>query len=122
MPPMLKYGYVAKLPSGRVIRDGQDWAPTPDTYKVGSSLGVKNGKEGIVLAVVTGDEAKLNGYDVMIVLEERPVKTVGQGVVERMQQMGQDLQSPRLTSRPQIQAEFQDINGERLETASICGR
>jgi hypothetical protein len=122
MPPMLKYGYVVKLPSGRVIRDGQDWAPTPDTYKVGSSLGVKNGKEGIVLAVVTGDEAKLNGYDVMIVLEERPVKTVGQGVVERMQQMGQDLQSPRLTSRPQIQAEFQDINGERLETASICGR
>jgi len=82
MAAMFKYGYVVKLPSGLLVRAGQDWGPTPDTYKAGDSLGVKNGKEGIVLAVVKGDEANLNGYDVMIVLEERPVRIAGQGIAE----------------------------------------
>src|ERR1700674_515457 len=107
MPKMLMYGYVVKLPNGLLVRSGQDWGSTPDSFKVGDSLGVKNGKEGIVLAVVKGDEAKLNGYDVMIVLEERPVKLEGQSLADRMAQMSRELESPRLTSRPQIQANFQ---------------
>lgn len=107
MPAMFSYGYVVKLPNGRLVRAGQDWGPTLDSFKVGDSLGVKNGKEGIVVAVVKGQEAKLNGYDVMIILEERPVNPEAQSVFQRMIQMSQELESPRLTSRQQIQANFQ---------------
>jgi hypothetical protein len=103
---MFKYGYVVKLPSGLLVRSGQDWSPTLDSFKVGDSLGVKNGKEGVVLAVVKGGDANRNGYDVMIVLEERPARSEGQTVVQRMAQMAQELESPRLTSRPQIQTDF----------------
>jgi hypothetical protein len=109
MPTMFSYGYVVKLPNGRLVRAGQDWGKTLDSYKVGDSLGVKDGKEGIVLAVVKGEEAKLNGYDVMIILEERAAKSEGQGVFQRIVQMSQELKSPRLTSRPQIQADFQGM-------------
>jgi hypothetical protein len=107
MPKMFKFGYVVKLPNGLLARSGQDWGLTPDSFKVGDSLGVKNGREGVVVAVVKGDEAKLNGYDVMIVLEEHPVRIEGQSLVDRMTQMSHELESPRLTSRPQIQANFQ---------------
>src|SRR5260370_7141 len=107
MAAIFKYGYVVKMQSGLLVRAGEDWNQTPDSYKAGDSLGVKNGREGIVLAVVKGDEAKLNGYDVMMVWKEGPAEIAGQGIVERMLQMNQDLQSPRLTSRPQIQGEFQ---------------
>jgi hypothetical protein len=71
---------------------------------VGDSLGIKNGKEGIVLAVVKGDDAKLNGADVLIILEERPAKIGAQSIPKTILQMSEDLQSPRLVSRPQIQA------------------
>ena len=84
MPRMFNYGYVVKLPNGRLVRAGQDWGRTLDSYKVGDSLGVKEGKEGIVLAVVKGEEAKLNGYDVMVILEERAAKSEGQGVFQRV--------------------------------------
>ena len=107
MPTMFSYGYVVKLPSGRLVHAGQDWGQTPGNYRVGDSLGVKGGIEGIVLSVVKGEEAKLNGYDVMIILEERAAKSEGQGVFQRIIQMSQELKSPRLTSRPQIQADFQ---------------
>lgn len=102
------YIYAVKLPSGRLVRAGQDFGPTMDTYKVGDSLGIKNGKEGIVLAVVKGDDAKLNGANVLIVVEERPAKTGVQCVANTILQMNEELQSPRLTSRPQIQALFGD--------------
>jgi hypothetical protein len=104
---MFKYGYVVKLPNGRLVRAGVDWGPTLDSFKMGDSVGVKNGRDGVVLAVVKDEEAKLNGYDVMIILEERPGKAEGQSVLQRMAQMSQELEPPRLTSRPQIQAEFQ---------------
>ncbi len=104
---MFKYGYVVKLPNGLLVHAGQDWGPTVDSYKANDSLGVKNGTEGIVLAVVKGEEAKQNGYDVVVILEERPVKSEGQSAIERVLQMSQELKSPRLTSRPQIQADFQ---------------
>lgn len=106
MAKMFSYGYVVKLPNGLLVRSGQDWCPRLDSYKVGDSLGIKNGKEGIVLAVVKGEDANLNGYDVMIVLEERPARSDGQASPQRWLQMTQELQSPRLTSRPQIQADF----------------
>ena len=38
---------LVKLPGGRLVRAGQDFAPSPDTYKVGDSLGIKNEKEGL---------------------------------------------------------------------------
>src|SRR6266850_2271867 len=98
------YVYAVKLPSGRLVRAGQDFGPTTDAYKAGDSLGIKNGKEGIVLAVVKGDDAKLNGADVLIIVEERPAKTGGQSVTKTILQLSEELQSPRLTSRPQIQA------------------
>jgi hypothetical protein len=104
---MFKYVYAVKLPSGLLVRAGEDSGPTLDSFKVGDSLGVKNGKEGMVLAVVRGEDAKLNGCDVLIVLEERPAKAEGQGIVETILQMSQELQSPRLTSRPQLQAVLQ---------------
>src|SRR5438445_12110791 len=98
------YVYAVKLPSGRLVRTGHDFGPTMDTYKVGESLGIKNGKEGIVSAVVKGDDAKLNGADVLIIVEERPTKTRGQSIEKTILQMSAELQSPRLNSRPQIQS------------------
>ena len=98
------YVYAVKLPSGRLVRAGQDFGPTTDTYKVGDSLGIKNGKAGIVSVVVKGEEAKLNGADVLIIVEERSTIAEGQPLLKTLLQMSQDLQSPRLTSRPQIQA------------------
>ena len=98
------YVYAVKLPSGRLVTTGQDFGPTKDTYKVGDSLGIKNGKEGIVLAAVKGEDAKLNGADVLIIAEERPAKVEGQPIAKTILQMSQELQSPRLTSRPQMQA------------------
>jgi hypothetical protein len=103
------YVYAVKLPSGRLVRAGQDFGPTMNTYKVGDSLGIKNGKEGIVSAVVTGDDAKLNQADVLIIVEQRPAKIGAQSIEETILQMTEDLQSPRLTSRPQIHAIIGDV-------------
>ena len=101
---MFAYVYAVKLPSGRLVRAGKDFGPTMDTYRAGDSLGIKNGKEGVVLAVVKGDDAKLNGADVLIIVEERPAMTGAQSIAKTILQMNEELQSPRLTSRPQIQA------------------
>jgi hypothetical protein len=111
------YVYAVKLPSGRLVRAGQDFAPNPDTYKVGDSLGIKNGKEGIVAAVVTGEDAKLNGADVLIIVEERPAAPKGQPIAKTLLQMSQDLQSPRLTSRPQMQAILGDQKARAIRNS-----
>jgi hypothetical protein len=68
---MFKYAYFVRLRDSRLMPAGQDWGPTLDTYKKGDSLGIKNGKEGIVYAVVKGGMAKQAGADVLIVVEER---------------------------------------------------
>jgi hypothetical protein len=60
------YSYFVVLPNGIAVPSGDDSGQTPDTYKIGSSMGVKNGKEGIVVEVVKGDTAKRNGFDVMV--------------------------------------------------------
>jgi hypothetical protein len=108
------YVYAVKLPSGRLVRAGQDFGPTLDTYKVGDSLGIKNGKEGIVLAVVKGEDAKLNGADVLIIVEEKPAKVEGQPIAKTILQMSQELQSPRLTSRPFFDGGMNAANCSRL--------
>ena len=102
---MISYGYFVRLPDGRLLPAGQDWGPTVDRLKEGDTLGTKNGREGIVYSVVKGGMAKQAGVDVLIVVEER-VPMAG-NVRQRMSQMLQELRHPRLTSRPQIQAEFQ---------------
>jgi hypothetical protein len=102
---MFSYGYFVKLPSGRLVPAGQDWGPTDSNFKPGDIRGVKNGTEGFILAVVKGEEAKRNGFDVIVIIEERPVKATN--MFERSLQMKNEMRPPRLTSRPQIQADFQ---------------
>lgn len=64
------YGYFVVLPNGIAVPSGDDFGQTSDTYKIGSSMGVKNGKEGIVVEVAKGDTAKRNGFDVMVFIVE----------------------------------------------------
>lgn len=66
-----EYGYFVRLSNGVPVPAGSDFCPTKDSYKPGDSMGVKNGKEAIVIAVVKGNAAKRNGFDVMVLLEER---------------------------------------------------
>ncbi len=70
----VRYGYFVKLPNGQLVPAGYDFGPTADTYKVGDSKGVKDGKEGKIVDVVKGAFAKKMGYDVLVVIEEHPVK------------------------------------------------
>ena len=94
---MYHYGYYVKLADGRFKLSGDDWCQTPDSYTIGKSLGVRGEVEGIVLEIVKGEDAKRNGFDVMVLVEQRSVAT-GQPVTPHV---------PRLTTRPQIQADFQ---------------
>lgn len=70
-PGWFRYGYFVKGPNNQVRASGESYARTPDTYKKGDSLGVRNGVEGIVVAVVRPEKPNPNGFDVLIVLEER---------------------------------------------------
>jgi hypothetical protein len=49
-----------ETPKRSIVSAGHDFAQTADSYEVGV-----NGKEAIVLAVVKGEDAKLNGADVL---------------------------------------------------------
>jgi hypothetical protein len=71
----VSYGYFVKLPNGQLVPAGHDFGPTDGTYKKGDSKGVKNGVEGIIIDVVKGAFAKKIGYDVLVVIEERPAKS-----------------------------------------------
>lgn len=73
-PGWFRYGYFVKGPNNQVRASGESYARTPDTYKQGDSLGLRNGVEGIVVAVVRPEKPNPNGFDVMIVLEERIVR------------------------------------------------
>jgi hypothetical protein len=73
-PRWVRYGYFVKLRNGHCVPAGNDFGPTENTYKVGDSMGVKNGKEGIIVDVEKGEFAKLAGFDVLIVIEEREPK------------------------------------------------
>ncbi|QNI30682.1 hypothetical protein H7849_16285 [Alloacidobacterium dinghuense] len=67
----IKYGYFVRLSNGVPVPAGSDFGTMEDSYKPGDSKGIKNGKEGIVIAVVKGHTAKETGCDVLVLLEER---------------------------------------------------
>jgi len=65
------YGYFVWTPNG-VVHSGHDFGPTLDTYKVGDSLGVRSGVEGIVIGILKGEAAKKSGgYDVFVLVGQR---------------------------------------------------
>jgi hypothetical protein len=70
-PGWFRYGYFVKGPHNSIRAAGESYARTPNSYKKGDSLGVRNGVEGIVVAVVKPEKPNPNGFDVMIVLKER---------------------------------------------------
>jgi hypothetical protein len=70
-PGWFRYGYFVRGPNNSVRAAGESFARTPDTYKKGDSLGVRGGREGIVVAVVKADSSKRVIFDVMVVIEER---------------------------------------------------
>jgi hypothetical protein len=70
-PGWFRYGYFVKRPHNSIRAVGESYARTPDTYKKGDSLGVRGGVEGVVVAVVRSEKPDPNGFDVMIVLEQR---------------------------------------------------
>ena len=106
---LFAYGYFAKTPTG-IFHAGHDFGPTLDSYKVGDSLGIKNGAEGIVIGILKGEPAKKSGgYDVFVLLEQRPPRApgapidaeqdffqTGEGLLLRMLTRGPG----RLVSRP----------------------
>src|SRR5712671_5480780 len=113
--PWFKYGYFARLPDGSIVPAGQDFGPTPDTYALGSSLGVRGDSEGFVIGILKGEPAKLAGdCDVFVLVEPRVVR--GKGVPppppwdffqrdEGIRFIENVMRGPaRLVSRPQIQA------------------
>lgn len=106
------YGYFVWTPNG-VVHSGHDFGPTLDTYKIGDSLGVRSGVEGIVIGILKGEPAKKSGgYDVFVLVSQREPLPPGASAAvqdffqtrdgERLRRMlaGED----RLVSRPQIQA------------------
>src|SRR5580704_10112342 len=112
------YGYFVKTPNG-IFHSGHDFGPTPDSYKVGDSLGVRNGVEGIVVGILKGEVAKRSGgYDVFVLLEQREPRAPGAPAAAEQDffQTGQGQvivealtpESSRLVSRPQIQATVGD--------------
>lgn len=112
------YGYFVKTPNG-IYHAGHDFAPTLDSYNVGDSLGIRNGAEGIVIGTLKGEAAKKSGgYDVFVLLEQRPPRVPGATVAAEQdffqtgegQRLAQMLtrEPGRLVSRPQIQATVGD--------------
>src|SRR5215469_12830951 len=111
------YGYFVRQTDGSIVPAGHDFGPTPDTYKVGDSVGVRGDTEGFVIGILKGEEAKLaGGYDVFVLVEPRRARDAGLGPPPPwdffQRQEGQQFieklkRGPaRLVSRPQIQAEF----------------
>lgn len=109
---MFHYGYFVICKNGRLAPAGDDWGPTPDSYKPGASLGDKNGVKATVVDVIKGQEAALNNVDVMILVEEQ--RTQAMQTMEWIKHFAQRMAAARprrLTSWPQIQTEF---HGQKL--------
>lgn len=109
---MFHYGYFVICQNGRLAPAGDDWGPTADTYKPGVVLGIKNGVKATVVDVIKGQEAALNHVDVMILLnEERTQELHPLEWIKLVASRMATAQPRRLTSWPQIQADFQ---GQKL--------
>src|ERR1700691_1709282 len=109
---MFHYGYFVICQNGRLAPAGDDWGPTPDTYKPGASLGVRNGVKATVVDVIKGHEAALNNVDVMILVEEQ--RTQDLQPLEWVKNFAGRMATARprrLTSWPQMQTEF---HGQKL--------
>lgn len=109
---MFHYGYFVICQNGRLAPAGDDWGPTPDTYKPGASLGVRNGVKATVVDVIKGQEAALNNVDVMILVEEQ--RTQDLQPLEWVKHFAGRMATARPrrpTSWPQMQAEF---HGQKL--------
>src|ERR1700747_833122 len=78
------YGYFVVLPNGLPIPSGDDWGRTPDSYKVGQRLGVKNGNQSTVVGIITGEPAKRIGLDVIVLVEQYPVGGPPSGSLSRV--------------------------------------
>jgi hypothetical protein len=109
---MFHYGYFVIVKNGRLAPAGDDWGPTPDSYKPGDEIGTKNGVKAVVVDVIKGQEAVLNNVDVMILVEEQ--RTQDLQPLEWVKHFAGRMATARprrLTSWPQMQAEF---NGQKL--------
>jgi len=113
--PFFAYGYFVRLPDGHIVPAGHDFSPTLDSKKIGDSLGVRNGTEGIVIGILKGKPAKLSGgYDVFVLVEPRPPQAEGSIAPAPWDFFQTDegrrlieiltREPARLVSRPQIQA------------------
>jgi hypothetical protein len=109
---MFHYGYFVICQNGRLAPAGDDWGPTADTYKPGDVRGIKNGMKATVVDVIKGQEAALNHVDVMILLnEERTQELHPLEWIKLVASRMATARPRRLTSWPQIQADFQ---GQKL--------
>ena len=71
------YGYFVWTPNG-IVHSGHDFGPTLDTHRVGDSLGVRSGVEGIVIGILKGEPAKKSGgYDVFVLVGQREPRPAG---------------------------------------------
>jgi len=70
---LVKYGYFVKGPDGQFAQahKKQNWGLLNTDYEPGDSLGLEDGKEAIILEILTGAPAGLAGVGVMFILEER---------------------------------------------------
>lgn len=71
---LVRYGYFIDT-GGRLVRSGGDWGPPDPSFEPGDVYpgGPRNGKHADITAVITGDDAKRNGVDVMVIAKERDV-------------------------------------------------
>ena len=109
---MFHYGYFVISQNGRLAPAGDDWGPTPDSYKPEQELGTKNGVKATVVEVIKGQEAALNQVDVMILVKEERTQELHR--LEWIRHVASCMASARprrLTSWPQMQAEF---HGQKL--------
>jgi hypothetical protein len=68
---MFHYGYFVRLLDGKLVPAGDDWGQTKDSYRIGQSLGVKNGTEGIVIGVHRPKAKGQQRFDVVVIVEQR---------------------------------------------------
>jgi hypothetical protein len=107
---MIHYGYFVLTHDGRLCVAGDDWGPTPDTYRQGSSLGAKNGTEGVVAAIVKGDVAKRHGVDVMVIVDQQPATGIRNPLPRELVDAVVDAisQPPRAPGPPTIQTLWEE--------------